>query len=213
MQQRNRCFCLIFPLALIFAAPLAAERITFRANSMTGRTASKSSTVILEGDSLVRTSSLEIAADKITLGGDDFRYIEAEGTVKGKNLNSKLHFACDIVRHDRKVQSSSLMGNVSLQDDELGIDASAELIDYDWEGDVATMQAGILIKQKENTCTGSLAVYRKKEKTLELSGGAEVKRGNETFHAQTVILDIATQEIMLSGKMEGAVLTTEENGE
>lgn len=195
----------IFSLALLFAVPLYAEHITFSADSMTGTAGSSSDTTMLEGNSYVHTASMEISADSVKMSGDNFRYIDANGAVSGKNMDSNLDFKCQSVHYDRKTKVSTLTGGVSLSDKDNGVDVNAEVVEYDQETDVATIQINAEIRQKNNVCKGAFAVYHKKEQMLELSGNAQIKQGDDTFNAQSITLNLDTQEITLGGQITGSV--------
>ncbi|MBQ1971154.1 MAG: LPS export ABC transporter periplasmic protein LptC, partial [Treponema sp.] len=61
------------------------------------------------------------------------------------------------------------------------------------------------LKQKDNTCTGAYAIYRKTDKMLELSGNAQIKQKSDTFRAQEISLNMDTQEISLDGRVKGSI--------
>ena len=86
----KNCVC-AFSLVLC-AASLCAEKISFSAGSMKGIVGDKSDTTELSGGAYVLTESMEISADSIKMSGKDFRFIEAAGTVKGKNSEAELEF-------------------------------------------------------------------------------------------------------------------------
>ena len=73
-------FTLLFSLSASYA-----ETITFYASSMSGKAGSKDTSTILSGNAFIKTSSIEIYADKIELSGDDYKNIIAQGNIKGKN--------------------------------------------------------------------------------------------------------------------------------
>lgn len=203
---------MIFSVVSLCAFPLAAERITFNADSMTGRAGSSSDTTVLKGNAYVCTSSMEISAASITMSGKSFRYIDAEGFVSGKNTDSRLEFKCGSVHYDRQTKVSTFKNDVSFTDTENGVDVKAQLVEYDQETDIASIQINAVITQKDNICKGAFAAYRKKEQMLELNGGAEIKQGEDTFHAQVITLNLDTQEITLDGKVKGSVVDNKDSG-
>lgn len=200
---------IIFLLILYSIAsmlPVWAERITFSANSMTGTAGNTSDTTTLSGSAYVLTSSMEIAADSITMSGKNFRYIEAEGNITGKNIETKMEFTCASLSYDRRTKIATLKDNVHLADTENGVSVEAQLIEYNQNTDIARIQIGITIKQKDNVCSCAYAVYRKKNKMLEMSGNARITQGEDTFRAQQITLNLDTQEITLDGRVKGSVV-------
>ena len=209
MRKTVRNGQIIFLLILYIAAsmlPLWAERITFSANSMTGTAGNTSDTTTLSGSAYVLTSSMEISADSITMSGKNFRYIEAEGNITGKNIETKMEFTCASLSYDRRTKIATLKDNVRLADTENGVSVEAQLIEYNQNTDIARIQIGITIKQKDNVCSCAYAVYRKKNKMLEMSGNARITQGEDTFRAQQITLNLDTQEITLDGRVKGSVV-------
>lgn len=200
---------IIFLLILYITAsvfPVWAERITFSANTMTGTAGNTSDTTTLAGSAYVLTSSMEIAADSITMSGKNFRYIEAEGNITGKNIETKMEFTCASLSYDRETKIATLKDNVHLADTENGVSLEAQFIEYNQNTDIARIQIGITIKQKDNVCSSAYAVYRKKNKILEMSGNARITQGEDTFRAQQITLNLDTQEITLDGRVKGSIV-------
>ena len=113
----------------VFAAGKAnAEKITFSANSMTGVVGDKSDSTTLNGEAYVLTDSMEIFADQIGLSGKNFRFIEAHGNIKGKNMESELEFTCDKLKYDRETKIAELSDNVNLKDIKNDVNAKAQII-------------------------------------------------------------------------------------
>ncbi len=195
------CACL-----LCVAAGAFPEKISFSADSMNGVVGDKSDSTELRGNAYVLTESMEISADSIKMEGKEFRYIEAAGAVKGKNSESELEFECGKLRYDRETKVAELFENVNLIDVKNNVNATAQMIEYRQNTDIAIIQINIELKQKDNICNGAYAVYRKKEQLLDLSGNAQIKQGDDTFRAQAITLNLDTQEITLDGHVKGSVI-------
>ena len=191
----------------VFAAGKAnAEKITFSANSMTGVVGDKSDSTTLNGEAYVLTDSMEIFADQIGLSGKNFRFIEAHGNIKGKNMESELEFTCDKLKYDRETKIAELSDNVDLKDIKNDVNAKAQIIEYNQNTETAVMQIEIQLTQKNNVCTGAYAIYRKNDQMLELSGNSQIKQGADTFRAQQITLDLTSQEITLDGRVKGSII-------
>ncbi|MGP1602840.1 MAG: LptA/OstA family protein [Treponema sp.] len=200
----KNCVC-AFSLVL-FTASLCAEKISFSAGSMKGIVGDKSDTTELSGGAYVLTESMEISADSIKMSGKDFRFIEAAGTVKGKNSEAELEFECGSLKYDRETKIAELFDSVSLTDVKNNVTATAQMIEYNQTSDIAVMQMEIELKQKDNVCKGAYAVYRKKDQMLELSGNAQIKQGDDSFRAQEITLNLDSQEITLDGRVKGSIV-------
>lgn len=196
-------FAFLFFLNAVYSF---SEKILFSANSMSGTIGDKSDSTTLSGEASVITESMEIYADSITMTGENYRFIEASGNIKGVNLESELEFTCGKLKYDRETKVADLSDNVSLKDTKNDVEAKAELIQYNQETDIAVMQIDIELKQKDNVCNGVYAVYRKKDQMLELSGNAQIKQGSDTFRAQEITLNMDSQEITLDGRVKGSIV-------
>ena len=204
-SQKSRAKKLLFLLFFFLSVPVFGEEIQFKADSMTGVSGSKTDETKLSGNAFVKTSTMEIKADMITLNGEDFRYITAEGSVDGKNLETKMDFSCGKLRYDRQTKLARLEDNVHMVDIENEVSTDAQIIEYNQNKEIANMQIGVTLKQKNNTCTAAFAIYRKGAQMLEMSGNPKIVQGDDTFRAQEIILNLNSQEITLSGRVSGTV--------
>jgi len=191
-------------------ALLNSESIVFSANRMSGQAGNSNTTTTLSGNSYIKTETIEIYADDVELSGEDYRYIKASGHISGKNLKTNMDFSCDNLSYDRITKIAELKGNVNLTDNENEVKASAQIIVYNQDREVAVLQVKINLTQKDNICSGSYAVYYKKTQLLEISGNAQVKQGEDIFRAQYITLNMETQDITLDGNVKGKVTESKE---
>ncbi len=203
----KKIFSIISSL-IIFSFPLFSETITFSADSMSGVAGDNSGRTSLSGSAEVLTESMEINADSIVLSGENFRFIEATGNVKGKNKESAMEFTCGRMTFDRETKIATLENGVNLTDTQNEVSAQAELIEYNQDADIAIMQISVTLKQKDNTCSAAYAIYRKKDQLLDMSGNPRVQQGKDSFRAQDITLNLQTQEITLDGRVRGSVTTS-----
>ena len=116
-----------------------------------------------------------------------------------------IKFSCEKLKYDRETKIAELKDNVSLTDTQNDVSAKAQMIEYNQDSEIAIMQIDVELKQKDNTCTGAYAIYRKTDKMLELSGNAQIKQKSDTFRAQEISLNMDTQEISLDGRVKGSI--------
>lgn len=196
---------LLILLFIFLSTRIFGEEIKFSADSMTGVSGSKTDETKLSGNAFVKTSTMEIKADVIALSGDDFRYITAEGNVEGKNTETQMDFNCGKLQYDRQTKLARLEDSVHMKDLENDVTTDAQIIEYNQNKEIATMQIGVTLKQKNNTCTAAFAIYRKAAQMLEMSGNPKIVQGDDTFRAQEIVLNLKSQEITLSGRVSGTV--------
>lgn len=190
-----------------------AEKIQFTANQMSGVAGNKNSMTSLKGNAKVITKNMIINADYIELSGKDFRIIKAVGNITGKNTESNLDFTCGKLLYDRETKIATLKDDVKLVDTDNDVVAKAQIIEYDQNSEIAIMQIQINLTQKDNVCTSAYAIYRKTEQILEMNGNPKIVQKGDTFRAQAITLDMNSQEITLSGRVKGSVVTTKKDDE
>lgn len=208
-MKKTRLLLSSFLVLSFFINPLPSfsESITFRADSMTGSASQDSGKTSLEGNASVITDTMEITAELIEISGDSYSTISAIGSVVGTNKESLLNFTCGKMTFDRNTKIARLEDGVHLIDTKNDVTADAEIIEFNQDTGVAVMEISVNIKQKDNTCTSSYAVYRQNEQQLEMSGNPKVIQGSDTFRAQEINLNLNTQEITLNGRVRGSVTT------
>lgn len=202
MRARNLLFFLFLSFISLF---VYAEEITFSADSMTGTAGSKNDTTTLSGNASVQTQTMQINADSIELSGEDYRFITASGNVSGSISESQMDFSCGKLKYDRNTKIAQLEDSVHLIDKPNDVTADAQIIEYNQENNTAVMQIEITLKQKNNVCSGTFAIYKKEEQLLELSGNPQIVQGSDNFRAQEIILNLQTQEITLDGRVKGSI--------
>lgn len=89
--------------------------------------------------------------------------------------------------------------------------AKAQRIEYREQESLALMQVEVELTQEDSVCTCAIALYRKDEKLLEMTGNPQVVRGKDTFRAQEILFNLDTEEITMIGRVQGSV--TEKKGE
>jgi lipopolysaccharide export system protein LptA len=195
---------------LIFPAFFFADTITFTAQVMSGYTGKKNEYTLLEGSAEIKTSKIQIFADKIELSGEDFRFVTASGSVKGKNLEDDMDFTCEILRYDREQEIVTMQNNAVIMDNPNGVTAKAEMIQYNQRTEIALMQINIELRQKDSVCTAAFAIYRKDKQILEMSGDPKIEKGSDIFRAREITMNLDTEEIRLDGRVRGTVVDSRE---
>jgi len=198
--------------SLIFCAfsNLWANTISFKANSMKGNIGENNTSTVLQGNAWIESNEIILFADEISLSGENYDFIKASGNVKGTYKTSNFSFSCKSLEYNQNTGIIILKENVNLEDIENEVTATASIIEYDKNIEVATMQIDVKINHKESVCTGTLAIYKKAEQMLDLSGSPQIVRGSDTFTAQEITLNMETEEITLDGKVRGSVTEKKE---
>ncbi len=200
VKRRLALLCTLFLAAATFA-----DTIAFKADTMTGNAGENRRSTTLSGNAWVQTEDMEITADSIELSGKDYETVLASGKVSGTNASSGFSFVCSSLVYNRKTGIVKLQGNVLMTDEENDVQAEARFMEYNQNTETALMQIGVTLTQKNAVCTCALALYRKKDQILEMSGSPQIVRGKDTFKAQEITFNLTTEEIVLDGRVRGTV--------
>lgn len=200
-----------FSMFFFFLTFLHAEKITFFADKMQGRIQKNENLSELSGNAKIKTKEIEISADYIKLSGKDFRFLEARGNVRGKDVEKKLDFSCGELKYDRKSRVALLSESAFIDDKKNEMTAKAANIDYDMGKETAILTVSVEIHKKSNVCSGEFALYKKSEDFLKLSGNARVVQKNNDFHAQDIVFNLKTEEVTMSGYVNGSAVQEGKN--
>ena len=193
------------PLWVTVCQEASQEIIEFSAQKMSGSMKQNQDYTKLSGGATIKTSSMEIQADSIELYGKDFRFIKAEGSVRGVQQDEGLEFSCTTMEYDREEKIALFSGNVVLEDSENEVVAKAQRIEYRENSAIAIMQVAVELTKDDSVSTCAFALYRKDEKLLEMTGNPQVVQGNDSFRAQEIVFNLDTEEITLDGGVKGRV--------
>lgn len=207
MKKSILMFLLLVSLwgSLLLAQESSQETIEFSAQKMSGSMKQGQDYTKLSGGAKIKTASMEIQADTIELYGKDFRFIKAEGSVRGVQEEDGLEFSCETMEYDREEKLALFTGAVVLEDKENHVVAKAQRIEYREKDAIAIMQIEVELTKDESISTCAFALYRKEEKLLEMTGNPQVVQGNDTFRAQEIVFNLDTEEITLDGRVKGTV--------
>ncbi len=195
----------VFALILCCVFPAGAETFRFRADRMTGAKATGKEITILEGNAEVVSADLLLRADRIELSGAKNRFVECFGRVSGVDDVKGIRFATERLRYDRELKIARLEGDSVLEDKENSVVAKGRFIDYDDGTGISVLQVGVRIFKDELICRSQYALYKRKEKTLDLSGFPQVFKDGDEFRADRMRVDLETDDVVMEGSVSGSL--------
>ncbi|MCL2092818.1 MAG: hypothetical protein FWH12_01365 [Treponema sp.] len=192
----------------LFGAPLhlaANETFTFRADSMSGGRASGREVIVLVGNAEVVSDNLLLQADRIEIHGDNNRFIDCSGNVRGYDEEKNILFRTDRLRYDRTLKIARLEGNSTLEDRDNELVARARFIEYDDEREVAVFQIAVRLFRDNLVCRSEFAVYDRGDQSLILTGFPVVFRNDDEFRADRILVDLDTDDVIMEGDVAGTI--------
>ncbi len=192
---------------LFFPIVIFAEKstISFKADSVKASMAENKKTTKLIGNAIVKVDNLEIKADSIEIFGTDYRFVNASGSVSGKDPEQGYTFKADFIKFDRKNDTVLMFGKIELKDTKNNVTITGENIEYQKKAEIMIMRFDVNIKKDDINCSSMFALYNRKESKLELTGKPSVKKGDDEFKAGKISVNLETEDISLDGRVSGTV--------
>ena len=206
MNLRSNSLLLTVLFLCVSVTLVPADVFTFRADRMSGTRALGREATILIGNAEVRSDNLLLRADRIEIHGDDNRFIVCSGNVWGHEEEKDILFYTDNLRYDRRQKIARLEGNASLEDRENEVVARGRFIEYDDPNEIAVFQIAVRLFKDEMACRSEYAIYRRKEKLLDLSGFPVVYKKDDEFRADKIRVDLDTDDVVMEGAVSGTII-------
>ncbi len=203
---------LLLACACAFAGSVRSEdAFRFKADRMSGGRAAGKETTLLSGHAEIVSEDLTLRADRIELSGPENRFVECSGQVSGTDEKKGIHFTTARLRYDRTDKIARLEGDSVLEDKENGVVAKGRFIEYNDKAGVTTIQVGVRIFKDELVCRSEYAIYRRKEKILELTGMPVVFKDGDEFRSDRMRVDLDTDDISMEGAVRGTLKEKKKN--
>ena len=207
----RRCALLAAAVFCCAVLPLfAATDIQFSADHLESSLAKGREHTILTGNADVKTKNTRIRADRIELYGDNFRYAICSGHVDVVDTERKLHISGDHLFYDRETELARMEGNAVMEDTKNEVVVKAGFIESRGKENVALIQIGVRIFQKDVTARAELALYHRDTNTLDLSGMPVAYYKGDQYQAGRITINLDTDDITLEGQVSGQIVTQEQ---
>ncbi|MDR2900325.1 MAG: LptA/OstA family protein [Treponema sp.] len=204
-QITKKKICALCILSFLILTSLAAENFTFKADKMSGGSASGREITILTGNAEVKSDTVFLQADKIELQGDEYQFIDCVGNVWGQDLERGIVFITDRLRYDRTLKIARLEGDSTMEDKENEVVAKARFIEYNDSSGAAILQVSVRLFKDTMVCRSDYAVYRREDEVLDLSGYPVVYKDSDEFRADFIQVDLETEDVTMEGAISGSI--------
>ena len=198
----------ILALALLACAAPAfgAETFRFSADRMESVIAEGRERALLSGNARLAADDLTITADVIELSGKDWRWARCSGRVSASDETQGIRLTTEVLVYDRQTRISRLEGDSVLEDSRNRVVLKAYWVEHDDERKTVTARVGVRVFKDSTSARAASLTYRRDEQSLELSGSARVLRDGDEYRAERIVMDLETDEIVLSGGVSGTVI-------
>ncbi|NLJ47523.1 MAG: hypothetical protein GX430_13320 [Treponema sp.] len=212
LAARVRVLPRLLALALLPCAVPAfgADTFRFSADKMESVIAEGRERALLSGNARLSADDLTISADVIELSGKDWRWARCSGKVTASDESQGIRLTTEVLVYDRQTRVSRLEGESVLEDSKNRVVLKAYWMEHDDRRKTVTARVGVRVFKDRTSARAASLTYRRNDQTLELTGSARVLRDGDEYKAERIVLNLETDEIVLSGGVSGTVIKKKE---
>lgn len=199
----------ILMLALLFAAPLFSDPISFHGKESSLSLKEGEEEVILKGDAYVSVDTLSIKSDEIKLSGTDWRYVECSGKTEIVDEERELEIKANKLWFDRIEEKLLLSPWFELEDKKEVLSATGGSLSYDMKNETLDLMMLVTIMKDSDKgimrCKAESVTFSRKDNELSLKGSARVLWAGDEYKAEVIRIDLDSDEITLEGRIKGNI--------
>lgn len=205
----RRRLALAMLLTLILLLPLAAQDISFKGGSTRMKMQQGSETILLDNGAEVQVGSLMLRSTSMELYGTDFRFVRCEGDVSLQDEERGISLLTSSLLFDRVEETLLIDSWVELEDTNNQVIASAARMEFFLQKGIVLLQVQArLLKHTDDApmvCRSDFMTFDRDKETLELKGRASIIWKPDTYEAQSISVDLKTEEIRMEGSIKGTI--------
>lgn len=211
-SRASRFFVFIlFLMTVPIFSGLFAETWKFSADKVSSIQSEREKSTVLEGNARVESEDMNIFAENLKLGGDDYGNIIGHGGVSLDDTEKGIHVESGRFDYDRETHILRFRDQVMLVDEDEGIVIRCESLDFLEDEELLILQVAVRLIKGRTVCRGEFATFRREENVLDISGRPVVWRDDDEYRADRIRIDLETDEITMEGTVVGEL--TADNGE
>ena len=204
----KRLFFISF-LLLSLTLPLLSEDITFSGGYTRMKMQEGFETITLGNSAVVKVGSLTLHSDDMELSGKDFRYISCSGNVSVTDPERGISLITKNLFFDRIEEIIIVDSWVELQDTTNEVSASAGRLEFKLKKGEILLQIQVrLLKHTDDgamICRADSIQFNRDKELLNLRGNANIIWNPDTYEAQTITVNLKTEEIKMDGSIKGTI--------
>ena len=208
INRKKNILILIFISGITFF--VFPETYNFSSDSLSTIISQGKERTLLKGNVSIESEKKKIKAEVIELWGENFRYFSGEGKVNIKDKEKNIMLSSDSFFYDKIDDIMRLNGLVVMEDYENEMVVKCQSLENRGSEDMIILQIGVRILKKDIVCRSEFAVYYRETEMLELTGLPVVYKGEDTYQADKIIVNLETEEITMEGEVEGSLITEDD---
>ena len=202
-------FSLTILLSLLFLIPLSGADISFKGGSTRMKMQQGSETILLDDGAEVQVGSLVLHSITMELYGKDFRFVRCEGDVKLQDEERGISLMTSSLLFDRVEETLLIDSWVELEDTNNQVAASAARMEFFLKDGIVLLQVQArLLKHTDDgpmVCRSDFMTFDRDKEMLDLKGRASILWEPDTYEAQSITVNLKTEEIRMEGSIKGTI--------
>lgn len=186
-----------------------AEDITFSAGYTRVVMKGDNKTVELTQNVQVNAGDIEITANKINISGENYSYLDCSGNVRVLDNERNISIIASSLNYNRETEFIIIDGWVEMQDRDNEVSVSSAWLEFDLDKGILRLQLEAKILKNTSKgpmiCSADNVHFDRNTEKLTLLGNANVKWNKDEYKAQKLSVDLKTEEIIMTGEIEGTV--------
>jgi len=196
-------------LSILLLLPLFADDISFKGGSTRMKMQQGSETILLDNGAEVQVGSLVLHSTTMELYGTDFRFVRCEGDVTLQDEERGISLVTSSLLFDRVEETLLIDSWVELEDTNNQVAASAARMEFFLKNGIVLLQVQArLLKHTDDgpmICRSDFMTFDRDKETLDLKGRASIVWKPDTYEAQSISVNLKTDEIRMEGSIKGTI--------
>jgi len=196
-------------LSILLLLPLFADDISFKGGSTRMKMQQGSETILLDNGAEVQVGSLVLHSTTMELYGTDFRFVRCEGDVTLQDEERGISLVTSSLLFDRVEETLLIDSWVELEDTNNQVAASAARMEFFLKNGIVVLQVQArLLKHTDDgpmICRSDFMTFDRDKETLDLKGRASIVWKPDTYEAQSISVNLKTDEIRMEGSIKGTI--------
>ena len=205
-MRRYLLLALLIPMLTL---PLLAQEISFKGGSTRMKMQQGSETIVLQDSAEVRVGSLVLRSTSMELYGKDFRFVRCDGEVTLEDEDRGISLVTSSLLFDRVEETLLIDSWVELEDTNNQVVASAARMEFFLQDGIVLLQVQArLLKHTDDgpmICRSDYMTFDRDREMLDLKGRATILWKPDTYEAQTITVNLKTEEIKMEGSIKGTI--------
>jgi lipopolysaccharide export system protein LptA len=164
----------------------------------------------IEGHVEIYSENKDIFAGMVSIKGSENPEFDGSGSVRIFDRQEEWELKAEEFNFAPQKKLLRARGDVRLEDRRNNLFIRCQVISVYEEKNQILMEVGVRLFKDDIVCRSQYALYRRDGNILELTGFPVVYKGEDLYRADRITVNLDTNEITMTGRIEGSLITSQE---